>query len=213
MRTKKSQWLGGFLSCASITRRSAILAALLLAACNSPSTPFPNLPGLSVSTQFSLQNLCDIGVSPEIHLANVPANTASYAVQITNINVLVQTPWRETIAATDKADIPEGAAKTYTGPCLGDMVRFAPVALTGYRHRIEVLAQDADGKPLAYGATVVYVRSAYLVARQQRLQGTAATNVPGATGDSTAAFPPAVTGPFQAPAVQPGLLPGGAPYR
>lgn len=148
----------------------ALLTPLLvLLGCAGPSEPFPGLPRLSVSAAFNVENLCDMGVSPEIRLSHVPDQTASYVVQITNINVVFQTPWRETIPASSKSEILEGAAKTYVGPCIGDLSRFPPVSPYGYLHRIEVLAEDAAGNPVAYGATVAYAESPYVAAKRQRL--------------------------------------------
>ncbi len=155
-------------SAGRILRYILMLAWIGLTGCASPE-PFPGLPRLSVTTQFNLQNLCDVGVSPRIALSQVPDATSRYVVQIMDINVLIQTPWRETIPASSKSEIPEGAAKTYEGPCLGDITRFAPVAPYGYLHRVEVLAEDAAGQPLAYGTTTVYVESAYVAAKRLRL--------------------------------------------
>jgi hypothetical protein len=154
-----------------MARHAIMLGGVLaLCACTPSTPPFSGLPKLSVGTQFATQNLCDAGISPLIRLGDVPDGTASYIVQITDINVLIQTPWRETIPATSKTEIPEGSAKMYEGPCLGDMVQFQPVAPYGYQHRVEVLAVGANGRPLAYGATTVYVSSAYLTAKRERLR-------------------------------------------
>lgn len=144
--------------------------AVLLSTCRYPTPPLANLPRLGLATQFGVENLCDIGVSPRIGLSNVPAGTKTYVVQITNVDVLVQTPWHEAVPATSKTEIPEGAAKTFDGPCIGDNTRFAPVAPYGYRYRVEVLAKDALGKPLAYGWTTVLVQSPYLTAQRMRVQ-------------------------------------------
>jgi hypothetical protein len=116
---------------------------------------------------------------------------------MTNIDVLIQSPWRETIPSSSPTEIPEGAAATYVGPCIGDNVRFAPISPYGYRYRIEVLAQGAGGQPLGYGQIVVYVQSAYLTAKQarQRLQ----------QGSSGAVGAPP-------PQPVPGLLPGQNPF-
>jgi hypothetical protein len=172
---------------------AAFAGIFLLSACASPPPkPFPDLPRLTVSTQFSVQNLCDVGLSPRIALGGVPDGTASYAVQISDIMVLFQTPWRETIPLASKAEIPEGAAKTYEGPCLGDMTRFVPAAPYGYEHRVEVLAQDAQGQPLAYGSTTVMVESPYLTARRERLrqqQPGAGVSLPRPTSGGFPGFP------------------------
>jgi len=182
----------------------AVAAGLTLAGCNSPAPPFPDLPHLSVSTRFAIENLCNIGVSPPIQLGNVPDKTTTYVVQITDIYVLLQTPWREEIPLTSKTEIPEGAAKTYAGPCLGDFTRFDPVSRYGYQHRVEVLAEDATGKPLAYGSTIVNVESAYIVAKRARTQ----SQQGGGTGGGA---PPPASSTAQPTALGPiGPVPGAA---
>lgn len=149
----------------------AICASLaLLNACQYPTPPLAKLPRLGLTTQFGVENLCNIGISPRIGLSNVPADTKTYIVQVTDIDVLFQSPWREAIPATSKTEIPEGGAKTFVGPCIGDNTRFAPVAPNGYTFRVEVLAESAAGRPLAYGWTDVYVQSPYLAARRLRTQ-------------------------------------------
>lgn len=149
----------------------AICAGMaVLNACQYPAPPLADLPRLRLSTQFGVENLCNIGVSPRIRLANVPAGTTAYVVKMTNISVLIQTPWREAIPAASKEEIPEGAGKTFVGPCIGDNTRFAPTAPFGYTYRVEVLAVDAAGKSLAYGWTNVLVQSPYLTARRMRVQ-------------------------------------------
>lgn len=180
--------------------------ALMLAGCSNATTPFPDLPRLSVTTQFDIQNLCDIGVSPQIRLSSVPDSATNYVVQITDIDVLIESPWRENIPLASKSEIPEGAAKTFVGPCIGDNLRFAPLAPSGYRFRVEVLAEDAAAKPLAYGSTTVYVQSPYLAARRlrQRLQQPG----PGATAPAAA---PTQIMPSPAPSPYSGFGPGPSP--
>lgn len=159
-------------------------AALALAGCAGAARPYPDLPELSVNTQFRVENLCDTGVSPTIRLSNVPDGTVRYVVQITDVSVLFQTSWRETIPFSSKTGIPEGAAKTYVGPCIGDNTRFAPTTPYGYQHRVEVLAEDAQGHPLAYGVTVAYVESPYVTAKRQRMN----TSPPGGAVPAQAGF-------------------------
>lgn len=180
----------------------AICANLaLLNACQYPTPPLAKLPRLGLTTQFGVENLCDIGLSPRIALSNVPANTKTYIVQITDIDVLIQSPWREAIPATSKTEIPEGIAKTFVGPCIGDNNRFAPVAPNGYTFRVEVLAESAADKPLAYGWTNVYVQSPYLTARRLRTQQQQRSPKPSE---------PSQPNP---PQTQPGLVPGPYPYE
>ena len=173
------------------------MAAAALVSCGASEVPFGGLPRLSVDAEFAIQNLCDIGVSPQIRLANVPHDTAKYLVQITNTYVLIQTPWREVIPASSMSEIPEGAAKTYVAPCIGDNLRFPPLARDGYLYRVEVLAEDATDRPLAYGVTTSYVQSPYLAARrlrqlQQQGQGNTTATQP-APSPPPADFPPGPT--------------------
>ena len=163
--------------------RLALLSSgvLALAAC-SIAQLFPGLPRLSVETRFGTENLCNMGISPKILLSNVPRETTTYLVQITNINVLIQTPWRESVPAHSRTEIPEGAAKNYVGPCIGDITRFAPIDPRGYIHRVEVLAEDAAGRPLAYGSTNVHVESPYVTAKRERTQQQGGPPPPTETG-------------------------------
>lgn len=131
-------------------------------ACSIPS-PYPNLPPLEISLRYGRDNLCSVGVSPEIQLRRVPSATAYYRVQASNTEVLFQTPWRETLPATSRDRIPEGAGKTYVGPCIGDLEHWT--ANRGDVFRVEVLAMDDAGELLAYGQAHVIVRSPFETSR------------------------------------------------
>lgn len=125
---------------------AALIAAVGLCACAPPTPPYPELPRLGVSAQIGSKNMCGLGMSPAIAISDVPGGTTQYALQITNIDVLYQQPWRATVLAVPTG-IAEGAATNYDGPCLGDRQT--------YRYRIDVMAQDGSGRPLAYGQEVV----------------------------------------------------------
>ncbi len=116
----------------------------MLAACAPAPRPYPELPLLTLSTRFAPNNLCSLGVSPAIQIAKAPGGVARYTIRMTNMEVLVQTPW-EGIADGKDGDIQAGAARPYAAPCLGDRQRFV--------YRFEVLAVDRAGRPLAYGQT------------------------------------------------------------
>lgn len=149
---------------------SSVTVAVVLAACTTnPPPPYPGLPRLTIDIGFSVDNLCNSGVSPEIRLGGVPDKTASYAVQALATEVLFQKPWRDTVPATRKDGIPEGASKNYIGPCIGDLERWTN--LKGDYFRVEVLALNAAGQPLAYGQTQTIVRSLALTARQEQILG------------------------------------------
>lgn len=90
--------------------------------------------------------MCGLGVSPAIAIGGAPAGTSRYAVQMTNIDVLYQQPWRATLPAVPSG-IAEAAATSYDAPCLGERQT--------YRYRIEVTAQDSTGRSLGYGQTLV----------------------------------------------------------
>jgi hypothetical protein len=176
--------------------RRVIVASgvLVVAGCATPEEPFPDLPRLGVSSEFRVENLCDVGVSPRIVLTNVPVGTTQYVIQVTDTSVLITSPWQATVRAQSKDEIPEGAAKDYVGPCPGDMLRFPPLAPLGLQHRVEVLAEDQGGRPLAYGAALVNVQSAYLTAKRQRSQvegGPASQGAPLPAPNLSSGFAPA----------------------
>lgn len=151
---------------------TAAVALLALAAC-APTPPlFPELPRLQVSTGFGLRNLCGLGVSPAIGVTGAPAGTARYRVRMTNTSVLLQTPWQETLPASP-AGIAEGAAPSYPPPCMGVYQQYA--------YRFEVMALDANDRPLAYGQATASAVSLDRLVRQAR-------NAPATPG--AAATPP-----------------------
>lgn len=154
---------------------TAAFALLALAAC-APTPPlFPELPRLIVSTGFALQNLCNDGVSPAIKVAGAPRGTTRYRVKMTNVSVVLQTAWQDTLPATPSG-IAEGAAPSYPPPCMGTYQQYA--------YRFEVMALDTTGRPLAYGATTVSAVSLDRLVRQTRN-----TPRPGTPGNAPAVAP------------------------
>ncbi len=117
-----------------------LAAAILVAAAAHGAT----LPHMGVDFAFAQKNKCQ-GVSPRIQLSQVPANAASYKIQMTDLNVPSFHHWSQTLSAKGTT-IPEGAGQGYFGPC-------PPSGK--HRYRIEVSALDADGKPVAYGSKTV----------------------------------------------------------
>jgi hypothetical protein len=135
------------------------VALLALAAC-APTPPlFPELPRLQVSTGFGIQNLCGPGVSPAITVKDAPAGTTRYRVRMTNTSVLVQTAWQDTLPASPTG-IAEAAAASYPPPCMGTYQQYA--------YRFEVMALDADDRPLAYGQTTATAVALDRLVRQAR---------------------------------------------
>jgi len=126
----------------------AALAALV--ACANDLGPHPNLPVLGAFTDFLSTNLCSEGVSPEIRLGGVPANTASYRLLFTNVSVLSAPRWQVTLRA-DSPVVPAGAIEKFEAPCPGELLSF--------NYRLEVMALDGDQRPLAYGWTFASARS------------------------------------------------------
>jgi hypothetical protein len=188
--------------------------AMLASGCASPAPPFSELPRLGVSTQITSRNLCGLGVSPAISIAAAPPATAQYRVRLTNLDVLFQQPWQTTAAATG-AGFAEGALADYEPPCIGDMQisAFYPYQT----HRLEVLALDAQSRPLAYGQTTFLVQSVSTTLDRERSaagrQGaTPVPQTPAVTGtvtdpivgDSVGRFMnPAVIPQFPGPTIQP----------
>lgn len=128
----------------------AVVATMVALAGCAAQNGAPGVPPIGVETAIGAKHLCGLGVSPEIKLANVPATAARYTVRITNVDALLARRWQEEIAATG-AVIPEGALKTYRGPCTAQHLVF--------EHRVEVLAADASGQAVGYGRAYVPVRS------------------------------------------------------
>jgi hypothetical protein len=137
-------------------RAMAPLALLTLAACASPPPQFPELPRLDVATRITSRNMCGLGVSPAVSIANAPAATARYRFRMTNTDVLFQQPWQATVPATPTG-YGEGALPDYEGPCLGErrLYTYSPY----FNYRFEALALDAQDRPLAYGQTNLVVQS------------------------------------------------------
>jgi hypothetical protein len=142
------------LTCVRVLVPAALAA--LAAGCASPPPPFPELPQLSVSTQIASRNLCGLGVSPPINIANAPPATARYRMRLTNTSVLFQSPWQTTADAVP-GGFAEGTLADYQAPCVGELRvnSFYPY----HSYRLEVLALDAQNRALAYGATTFLVQS------------------------------------------------------
>lgn len=145
--------------------------AALAAGCAPSPPPFPELPRLAFSIPFSTKNMCGLGVSPAVVVPNPPEGTVRYKLQMTNASVLFQQPWQEVLPARPNG-IPEGAAPDYPGPCPGD--------LQAFQYRFEVLALDAQNRPLAFGQTgiAVYPIDRELKRERANTGGTAASRVP-----------------------------------
>lgn len=134
----------------------ALLLAGLLAGCASPAPPFPDLPRLGVATTIGSKNLCGLGVSPAISISNAPPATTQYRLRMSNTDVLYQQPWTTTVAAVPNG-FAEGAIADYDAPCVGDLRVYSFYRYQTYR--LEVLALDNQGRPLAYGQTQILVQS------------------------------------------------------
>jgi hypothetical protein len=135
---------------------AAVLPAGLVAACASPPSPFPELPRLDISTKLTSRNVCGLGVSPPISIGKAPPATAQYRLRMTNIDVLFQQPWQTTVDAKP-GGFAEGAIADYQAPCVGDLRVYSFYRFQQYR--LEVLALDAQSRPLAYGSTNFLLQS------------------------------------------------------
>jgi hypothetical protein len=138
--------------------RLALVAALaggVLAACALPQ-PYPELQRLGVSTQITSRNLCGLGVSPPISISGAPPATTQYRLRLTNIDVLFDQPWETTVQAVP-GGFGEGAIADYEAPCVGDLEVYASYRYQTYQ--LEVMALDANSRPLAYGRVNLAVQS------------------------------------------------------
>jgi hypothetical protein len=128
-------------------RRSALMgiaatALLAVAGCARDLGPHPDLPFLLISAGLTSQNLCGLGVSPRINLPNAPANAVRYRFKMTLVSALSGPTWETDVPATGNI-IPEGALNDFPAPC--------PPEIQNYSYRVEMMAYDANDKPLAYG--------------------------------------------------------------
>lgn len=154
---KNSREVGGTRALRMIAPAVAFGAAV--AGCAAPPSPYPDLPRLEVKTAFAARNLCGLGILPAINVANPPRDAAHYTIKITNIDVLIQTPWTATVPAVSTG-VAEGTAPDYYGPCPGELQTF--------RYRFEVLALDAADRPLGYGLTIAQTGSLGKLVRAQK---------------------------------------------
>lgn len=160
------------------TNRPLLLAALLaLASCAPPAPVMPELPRLTVAAGFGPKNLCGLGVSPAIAITGAPNGTTRYRVRMSNLDVLWQTAWQDTLPAGE-GGVTEGASVSYPPPCLGTFQQ--------YRYRFEVLALDSGERPLAYGQTTALAVPLDRLVRQQP------TPAPSNTGPDRAPTSPTV---------------------
>ena len=162
-----------------------------LVACGPERAPLSGLPQLTLGVRFGLENLCTGSQSPPIRILNVPETTAAYRIRITNVSVLLQSPREWAIPAPrEKGLVPFGALDDWSGPCPGDLQR--------YRYRVEALALDAAGTPVAYGQAEDTVDSVNEQAqRMWRRGGSGQPSDPTVPPDPLADRSPAPIGIFQ----------------
>lgn len=121
-----------------------------VAGCANERGPNPDLPPLGVRLEFLAKNLCSQGISPEIRLGGVPANTASYRLRLTNISIVNATRWEASVKAEGPV-ISEAMIGDFDAPCPGEQQSFT--------YRLEVMALGPSGQPLAYGWNFAQARS------------------------------------------------------
>lgn len=136
----------------------AVGLAIAAPACAPGPSPYPDLARLTVSARFGERNLCGLGVSPAVSIANPPDGVANYRIKITNIDVLLHTPWEATLPAS-AGGIAEGIARDFQAPCPGEF--------QSYRYRLEVLALEQSGRPIGYGATLIAAQSLAVLVRKR----------------------------------------------
>jgi hypothetical protein len=143
------------------------VALVVMTGCAADRGPHPDLPPLGIQAEFTSKNLCSLGVSPEVRLGGVPAQTATYRWRMTNVGVLFAPRWQADVAANGPT-IPEGAVADFPTPCPGELQNLV--------YRFELMALSADGRPLAYGWQFVTAVSTTL--QVEREQARAAGKLP-----------------------------------
>jgi hypothetical protein len=117
------------------------------------------LPPIGIQAEFTSRNLCSLGVSPEVRLGGVPAQTATYRWRMTNVSVLRASRWQTDLPASGPL-IPAGAVPDFPTPCPGELQNFV--------YRFEIMALAADGRPLAYGWQFISAVSTTLAVEREQ---------------------------------------------
>ena len=173
-------------------RLASIAFAALVAACASPPPAYPDLPRLRVSTAFGSRNICGLGISPRISIDKAPATTTQYRLRLTDMDVLFQTPWQVTLEAKP-GGFAEGDILDYQAPCVGDLRLYS--SYWYHQYRLEVLALDAQNRPVAYGSTTAQVRSINSTLDSERASQRRATPGSPSSQPEPQAPPPPIIGP------------------
>jgi len=117
--------------------------SLLCAALLGATVPALAQAEMSVDWTWKVAHRCN-NTSPELAVTNIPAGTASFAVQMNDLDFQNKDHGGGSLphAGGASATIAEGALKSYLGPCPNNFYSF------GHSYRIAVRALAADGSEL-----------------------------------------------------------------
>jgi len=124
--------------------KTLLALVIILGLVGGASAQTSNLPKIGVDFTFGPKHKCQ-GISPEIHLSNVPAEVATYEVKLIDLDVPTFHHWSQTLPAAAPV-IHEGAGSGYFGPC--------PPSGT-HRYEITVVARDGQSRAVASGEKIV----------------------------------------------------------
>lgn len=155
-------------------------AVLTLGGCAADRGPHPELPPIGIQAEFTSRNLCSLGVSPQVRLGGVPAQTAAYRWRMTNVSVLRAPRWQTDLPAGGPL-IPAGAVPDFPTPCPGELQNFV--------YRFEIMALAADGRPLAYGWQFVPAVSTTRTVEREQLRALGRVPAPDRTAPIGVANP------------------------
>lgn len=122
----------------------------LLTSCHSGPTVAtePTSSGtMTIEFEWSKENLCNRGVSPQIVLHGVPPATARFKASLKDLQMMSYNHGGGVYENDGSGIIPRGALKNYRGPC--------PPMGAVHRYRFTVQALDAAGAVLAQGEKTV----------------------------------------------------------
>ena len=125
-------------------KRTLLTLAITLGFVGGTGAQTSNPQKIGVDFTFGPKHKCQ-GISPEIHLSNVPAGVATYEIKLTDLDVPTFHHWSQTLPAEGPV-IHEGAGSGYFGPC--------PPSGT-HRYEITVVARDGQRRAVASGEKVV----------------------------------------------------------
>jgi len=101
------------------------------------------LPRLVVNFEWSKENLCQNGISPELKIQGIPIETTKLKWNLTDLQAPAYNHGGGTLVYLGTNTIPKGTLIGYNGPC--------PPMNSPHVYKFSIKALDAEGKVIAFG--------------------------------------------------------------